>query len=249
MAFEIVSLVYPNNHRIHIGDLVPDKDKQFTWFVCAKKFMDSQGWHIVSVSPFVQFFSERTGETLIPQGLYKRGEGVKVDPVEAKLLILNEPHNKKRLRSEGFPLKCTSNKNVLSAECQVVTDRGHLLEAAEFAVDKYGYDGVAVKHQSCCEDKGGPLCFEATFVFRPGVLVEKSSPHACDIIRYSKQNNSKLRELNPNFPKCARIDAALKENPCYIVSKVLYNMLRSKVIHPDMHHSDVHPVVPHVDPL
>lgn len=233
MAFEIVSLVYSNNWRINIGDLAPDEDKQFSWFILGKKSMDSQGWYIVSISPFNQFFSERTGETLIPQGLYERGEGVKAEPVEAKLLLLNEPHNKKRLRLEGFPLKCTSNKSVLSAECEVVTDRQHLLAAAEFAVDRYGYDGIAVKHESCCEDRGGPLCFEATFVFRVGVLVEKSSPHACDIIRYAKQNNSRLRKINSDFPECKRIDAALKDNPCYIVSKVLYNMLRSKVIHPD----------------
>ncbi len=104
---------------------------------------------------------------------------------------------------------------------------------------RYELLSLYLSHESCCEDKGGPLCFEATFVFRPGVLVEKSSPHACDIIRYAKQNNSKLRELNPKFPECKRIDAALKENPCHIVSKVLYNMLRSKVIHPDAVHLDV----------
>jgi len=241
MAFEIVSLVYPNNWRINIGDLAPDEDKQFSWFVCGKKSMDSQGWYIISVSPYVQFFSERTGETLIPQGLYERGEGVKVEPVEAKLLLLNEPHNKKRLRLEGFPLKCTTNKNVLSAECEVVTDRQHLLDAAEFAVD-HGYDGVAVRHSRTGDIKN-PLCSEAIFVFRPGALVEKSSPHACDIIRYAKQNNSNLRVKYPEFPDCQRIDAALKDNPCYIVSKVLYNMLRSKVIHPD-EDLDVHPDVP-----
>jgi len=241
MAFEIVSFIYPNQWRAHVGDLAPEEDKKFSWFLLARKYMDSQGWYIVSISPFVQFFSERTGETLIPQGLYKRGEGVKADPVEAKLLLLNEPHNKKRLRGEGFPLECTSNKDVLSAECSVVTDRGRLLEAAEFAVDARGYDGIAVRHQSCREGGGGPLCSEATFVFRPGVLVEKSSPHACDIIRYSKQNNSRLRELNPIFPECARIDAALKENPCRIVSKALYNMLRSRAARPDEKHSDARP--------
>ncbi len=235
MAFEIVSLVYPNNLRKNIGDLVPEEDKKFTWFICAKKYMDSEGWYVISVSPYVQFFSERTGETLIPQGLYDRGEGVKVEPVEAKLLLLNEPHNKKRLHSEGFPLKCDSNKNVLSAECEVVTDKKHLLATAEFVVDRYGYDGVALRHENHKPDDG-PLCLEAIFVFRPGVLVEKSSSHACDIVRYTKQNNSRLRDGNSEFPDCKRIDAALKENPCHVVSKVLYNMLRSKVIHPDLPH-------------
>jgi len=236
MTFEIASFVYPNNFRENIGDLAPEEDKQFTWFLLAKKYMDSSGWYVISVSPYVQFFSERTGETLIPQGLYQRGEGVKADPVEAKLLLLNEPYNKRRLRQEGFPLRCMSDKNVLSAECEVVRDKQHIKDAAKFAVSK-GYDGVALRHEACCKDKGGPLCFEATFVFRPGVLVEKSSSHACDIIRYTKQNNSRLRELIPNFPDCKRIDIALKDNPCHIVSKVLYNMLRSKVIHPDVPHS------------
>lgn len=224
MAFEIVSFVYPNQWRKNIGDLASEEDKRFTWFLLAKKYMDSNGWYVISISPYIQFFSERTGETLIPQGLYERGEGAKVEPVEAKLLLLNEPHNKKRLRQEGFPLKCTSNKNVLSAECQVVTDRPHLLDAARFAVDRYGYDGVALKCQNH-KPNDGPLCLEAIFVFRPGVLAEKSSPHACDIVRYTKQNNSKLRDKNPEFPDCKRIDTALKENPCHIVSKVLYNML------------------------
>lgn len=240
MTFEIVSLVYPNNIRNNIKDLIPEEDSGFTWFICAKKYIDSKGWYVISVSPYVQFFSERTGETLIPQGLYKRGEGIKVEPVEAKLLLLNEPHNKKRLRKEGFPLKCISNQNVLSAECEIVTDKQHIKDAAAYAVKEYGYDGVAIRHEACCEDKGGPLCFEATFVFRPGVLVEKSSSHACDIIRYAKQNNSWLRELNPNFPDCQRIDRALQDNPCYIVSKVLYNMLRSKIIHPDDPHPPNH---------
>nr|QBK86041.1 MAG: hypothetical protein LCMAC101_06360 [Marseillevirus LCMAC101] len=225
MAFEIAKLIYPNNWRNNIGDLVPEEDKQFSWFICAKKYMDDKGWYVISISPYVQFFFERTGETLIPQGLYDRGEGVNVEPVEAKLLLLNEPHNKERLRREGFPLRCDSNKNILSAECQVVTDRDHLFDAAEFAVDKYGYDGVATRH-CCLGDKKGPLCSEATFVFRPGVLVEKSSPQACEFIRYAKQNNSTLRAKHPEFPDCKRIDAALKENPCYLVSKVLYNMLK-----------------------
>ena len=224
MSYEIVRFIYPNQWRTHIGDLVPEEDKQFSWFFLSKKYMDSQGWYIISISPYVQFFSELTGETLIPQGLYERGEGVKVEPVEARLLLLNEPYNKKRLRREGFPLKCASNKNILSTECDVITDRDHLFDATEFIVDTYGYHGVAVRHENCYKDKG-PLCFEATFVFRPGVLVEKSSPYACDIIRYAKQNNSTLRARNPEFPECKRIDAALKENPCHIVSKVLYNML------------------------
>lgn len=224
MSYEIVRLVFPNNWRNNIGDLVSEEDKRFNWFLCSKKHVDSQGWYVISVSPYVQFFSELTGETLIPQGLYNRGEGSKAEPVEAKLFLLNEPHNKKRLRQEGFPLKCTSSKNILSTKCDLVSDREHLFDATEFVVDTYGYHGVALKYQNHKPDKG-PLCLEAIFIFRPGVLVEKSSPYACDIVRYAKQNNSRLRDKNREFPDCKRIDAALKENPCNIVSKVLYNML------------------------
>ena len=224
MAFDIVKLIYPNQWHVNIGDLVPEEDKHFSWFLCSKKYMDKNEWYIISVSSFAQFFSERTGETLVPQGLYERGEGINAEPVEARLLLLNEPHNKRRLRNEGFPLKCDSNKDILSAKCQVVTDKEHLFDAAEFVVNKYGYDGVALAHKEC-EPNRGPLCCEATFVFRPGVLIDKSSPQACEIIRYAKQNNSKLRIKNPEFPGCQRIDSALKDNPCHIVSKVLYNML------------------------
>nr|QBK86493.1 MAG: hypothetical protein LCMAC102_02880 [Marseillevirus LCMAC102] len=203
--FDIVRLYYPNNWRKNVGTLVSDKDKKFNWFLCSQRIYDPKtGSHIAKISPNIQFYCETTGKTLLAQGLSQKGENIDTQIVRPRLLIVNNP--------------------------QKMTKK-YLLDTAEYAVENFGYDGVAVKNKYAKDDflaaYNSFLCGEIIFIFADGILIESTElyPDRCGIIRYAKLNNLCIKQKIIDFPSCDEIDKILVDKDCSDVSKVLYSYL------------------------
>jgi len=61
-----VVLYYPNNWKRNIGDLADEKDKEFNWFLCSKKYKDPvSGLYVVEIGTGTRFYEESTGRTLV----------------------------------------------------------------------------------------------------------------------------------------------------------------------------------------
>lgn len=81
--WQLVRLCYPNSWRRYIGDLAPDEDKKFNWFLCSKRYIDPQsGYYVAEILKGTKFYEEATGDTL----------EMPVDP-SAKLLIIDTKSN------------------------------------------------------------------------------------------------------------------------------------------------------------
>ena len=214
---QIVRLFYPNEWRKNVKKISPSKTERFNWFLCAKKSVEPSstkggGYHTLQISPSVHFFNESSGEVFVVRD-------------KPRLLILSEPVNKKKIIKAGFPLRCDSDRDVLSCECDLTTDTGHLLDAAKFAVKELGYDGVAIQHV-CSKTEKEFLCGEATFVFKSDVLTEEKNYGVCKLITYAKRNNSTLRKKIKGFPTCEEIDEVLIEYEPSVACRVLYDYFK-----------------------
>ncbi len=239
MKFNIVNLYYPNNWRKAVASSTLSSSKDinkaihdFSWFLCSYRALDTAtGLFYLSISPDVQFFSPKTGESLLARGLSKRGEGIETETVRPRLVILSDPHNKEVMcRKYTCPLKCDSKRSTLSPQCELVSDHHHLKKMAAKAVQDLGFDGVAIRHE--CVNKSldrfdMPVCQEATFVFREGILEDLGDnwPTRCGIVKYAKKNNTCIRKIIPEFPTVQEIDDTLEETDCSIVSQVLYDYI------------------------
>ena len=229
MKFDVVNLYYPNEWRRAVGGSGGDT---FSWFLCSFRALDPEtGLYYLSVSPDVQFYCPSTGKSLLPRGLSTRGEGVETKMVRPRLIVLSDPHNKKRLCSMyGCSVSCDSERNVLSPECELVTDRKAVKNLATKIVKDLRFDGVAVRHECldiALDRPDMPVCQEATFYFKDGILEDLGGdwPARCGIIRYAKKNNSCIRKVIPEFPDCQEIEETLEGYPCSIVSYVLYEYI------------------------
>jgi hypothetical protein len=218
---EVVKLYYPNQWKKNISKFIPENKTEFNWFLCSRRILDPSGYYVIEVSPHVYFYSENSGKTFqVPLSNEKR----------AKLLLLNEPLNKRYLIEKGFPLKCESENDVLSHECDLVTDKTHLLQAANFVKTNLGIDGVAIKHECHESPQNIILCSDATFVIDKERLEKISSSQTtrCGIIPYAMKYNSQIRDTIKNFPTCDKINEMLENVSCQMVNKVLHEYLKNK---------------------
>lgn len=210
MQFDKVRLLYPNEWRKVLDEI---DCESFNWFLCSKRSLDPETkLYYISVSQKVQFFCEKTGKTSV------------VD--SARLIILSDPHNKKRLcQMYECPVNCDSDRETLSTECELVVNDSHVKNIADKLVE-IGFDGVVVKHD--CIDKdlkksGHPVCQNVTFYFKEGVIrnLGEDDSERCRIVSYSKRNNSRIRNVIREFPSCLEIDQMLEIYPCTEISKML----------------------------
>src|SRR5438132_163887 len=78
-----VRLYLPNTWRKYIGDLAPESDKHFNWFLCSQRYKDpASGWYVADIAKGAMFYDESTGQTLVIQ-----------KDIHAKLLIVDDPEN------------------------------------------------------------------------------------------------------------------------------------------------------------
>jgi hypothetical protein len=217
-SVETVKLLYPNEWRKNISELGIEPGV-FNWFLCSKRMFDEKkSLFYISVSPDVQFYNEVTGETLLARGLKNPPKDNELvgSTKRAKLLILSDPHNKKTLcRNYGLLCGCDSDRDILSTECNLVTNKKLLRKCSRKAME-LGFDGAVVKHdcsKKCLGCVDNPICENATFLFRklPKILEPVTEPERCGIIRYSKKNNLCIRKLIPNFPTVEQINILLKK--------------------------------------
>ena len=255
MGVDAVQLYYPNEWKKHIklleGTSVPNS---FDWFLCSFRMYDEEtGLYYASISPNVQFYCRTTGKTLLARGLSKRGEGIETKIVRPRLLILNDPYNRKVLCGT---FDCSMKKRLRAAI-------------------NLGFDGAVVEDPQIADDDLLPICLSVTFIFRKGILesVGKMFPDRCGMIRFAKSNNTKLREryaedvpsggtimqAQPSrgtklsrasskgksplkepsrgtklsrasyFPTCQEIDELLKTNSCATVSYILFELMMKGV--------------------
>ena len=62
-------LYYPTQWRKNIGDLAEPKDKNFSWFICAKKYLDPiLHVNVIEIRPGYQFYRIESGETFEVRG-------------------------------------------------------------------------------------------------------------------------------------------------------------------------------------
>jgi hypothetical protein len=228
MNFDIVNLYYPNEWR-RAGGFDPSG---FNWFLCSYRILDpDSNLYYIAISPDVQFFCPKTGKSLIARGLSKYGEGIETEKVRPRLIILSDPHNKRVLcKKYNCQLRCNSKRSTLSTECTLVVDKEHLIDMTRKIVHDLGFDGAAIRHEcinSALDRPDMPVCQEATFVFKEGVLEDLGElwPARCGIIKFAKKNNSCIRKIINTFPTCSEIDETLEKYPCPIVSKVLYEYI------------------------
>ena len=79
-----VRLYYPNNWRRYAGDLAPEKDKKFNWFLCSRRYKDPlSGMFVAEIAKGIKFYDEESGNTL----------SIPAD-VDARLLIIDDLENK-----------------------------------------------------------------------------------------------------------------------------------------------------------
>jgi hypothetical protein len=220
---ETVKLLYPNEWRKNIPTVPGKKNLHserdyFSWFLCSHRVLDEEtDLYYADISPYVQFFDSKTGRSL----------SVREKDSRPRLLILSDPHNKKRLcGTYGYMCGCDSNRDILSRECSLTQDEKTLQEGGRWAIEK-GYDGVVIRHISSTSNISHPVCSRATFVFREGILkpIGEDDPQRCQIIKYAKKFNSEIRERNKSFPTCSQIDNMLNEKSCLEVSQTVHNLL------------------------
>ena len=61
-----VVLYYPNEWRRYIGDLAPDSDKSFSWFLCSKRYIDPKyGHYVAEVGFLTKFYDPSDGHSLV----------------------------------------------------------------------------------------------------------------------------------------------------------------------------------------
>lgn len=199
-----VQLLYPNDWLKKVKCIDSDAD-QFNWFLVGCKYQDEHGYYVLEVSPYSQFYCIPNGKTLTPKGLYKRREGQKTKAVHPKLLILNEPANQ-RLMDYSLPLG--------GDELVKLAKKSSLL----------GYHGVTLEVDQNLYNHMSPICDKAIFMFTPGVLIEKTDPTACEIIRYAKKYNSQIKEKT-RFPNCQQIDEIVTRKGCTSASKKIFRLM------------------------
>lgn len=209
MTFEKLKLVYPNNWRKNI----PNRSC-FSWFLCSKKYLDENGYYSIDISPKAQFYSEDSGKTY---SIIQNSDKIKI-----RLLLVNEPHNKRKLISRDFHLKCDSNRDILSQECPLVNDINHLIEIAKY-VEGLKYGGIAFEYEGK-DCVSSPVCQQALFIINSNLLESKKQVD-CEIIKYAKQHNTELRSIYPDFPDCKELNRLSNNYPCNLLSKVIYNRL------------------------
>lgn len=251
MEFEIVKLFYPNEWRKNISELGVNPGV-FNWFLCSKRVYDNDT-HLfyISVSPDIQFYNEKTGETSLARGLKTEGgltipsnlkektgdtpipstsKKEKLETRRAKLLILSDPHNKKVLcKKYKVMCGCDSDRDILSTECDLVVNTKLLLNGASTAI-KLGFDGAVVKHdcvKKCLDCVDNPICENATFLFLKNkkILEPVSTPERCGIIKYARAHNECIRKKVPEFPTVEEIKIKIQEEDCKKVSMELYSLM------------------------
>lgn len=230
MTVDVVYLYYPNRWRSVLGSC----GSSFNWFLCSsRQYDDSTKLHYISVSNHVQFFCPSTGKSLAARGLSSRGEGVETKNVSARLVILSDVSNKRVLcKKYDCGIGCDSNRDVLSTECELVVNIPHTKELAERIISDYGFDGVVVRHDCVCDEThASPVCHEATFYFRDGILedVDALSHERCGIIQYAKKHNTYIRRKVGEFPTNSEIDEMINHKSCRDVSKILYEHLKNVI--------------------
>jgi len=207
-----VYLFYPKEWRKLIE--LDRKNTRFNWFLCSQRKL-KDGYFVASVSPFAQFYCPFSGMMYSAKS-------------NSQLLILSDPHNKKKLISKGLKI-CDSERDVLSTECELVRDPHEIYELASYAQKELGLDGVVVQHDCLdCEDKliGSDcfLCNRVSFYFRDGTL-QPTDKEKCGMLCYAKTNNSCIRETLPEFPTTLEIDKLLSQFSDDIVRAVIYEEL------------------------
>ena len=229
--FDIVQMYYPNESLKNISETLNVQTESFNWFLCSHRiFDDDNKMYYANISTDVQFYCVNSGKSMIARGLSKKGEKYyKPEVIRAKLLILSDSHNKKMLcKHFGYLCGCDSDRDVLSTECYLTTNKNLLIKGAEKALD-LGYGGVVIRHDCLDSDTNNSfICRNATFVFKKGILenIEGLYPERCGIIKYSKKHNSCIRNIVRTFPTCEEIDNLLKTKDCSKVSIILYDMIR-----------------------
>jgi hypothetical protein len=223
---DTVKLIYPNDWRRNVSDADRQSCK-FCWFMCSHRVLDEKtGLYYADISPNVQFFKEETGESFSARGLSEGSVAIR-----PKLLILSDPHNKIKLcGTYGYMCGCDSKRDVLSRNCSLTKNKDVLFKGVEWALQN-GYDGAVILHVDLGEHNSliNPVCQNATFIFKKGILKSVTSDNSqrCNIVKYSKKNNTYIRSILRMFPTCQEIEQLLKDNTCQQVSKLLYHLLVS----------------------
>ena len=88
-------------------------------------------------------------------------------------------------------------------------------------------DGYALM-QECpksIDNKKCIFCQEARFVFIDDALVISKKEAVCELVGFSKRQNSQIRKRIPLFPTCEQIDKSIIEFGCADTCKILYEHL------------------------
>lgn len=197
----VVLLFYPTNWRKNMRYLLKEKELETNWFCFSRRIYDNEHQlYYAKISTTTQFYCEKTGRSLIID--------VKKSGDSPRLVILSDPVTQNTL---GISYEDTPGEDILEKWRDEMT--------------VLGFDGIVYKSQ-CPHDYDNPLCMDFSFMFKDGILREMDMfPKRCGIIKYSKTNNSSLREKYEGFPTCAEIDDMLEKNKCAKVSEYLYKFI------------------------
>jgi len=208
MSFITLKLLYSSEgyHR-----------KNFNWFICSKRFYDPiTGFTYIELSKYAKFYGE------------KNGIEWKVVADGIKLLILSDSSTRKKMCEEiGCEVRCDSDRDLLSTECELVTNSSHLIELSKKISFIYPqFSGIAIQHECVnTESRNSPICYRATFVIKKRVILPLKDSGQCRLIKYAKRHNIQLKKNRTNFPSCEEIDEMVKEFGCKKVSKILEKMI------------------------
>lgn len=112
-----VVLYYPNEWRRYIGDLAPESDKAFRWFLCSKRYVDPKyGYVIAEVGFLTKFYDPSDGHTLV----------VPVTEGRPKLLIMQDVNDLREgwkiVKSSGYQGIAVVKTNAKTSTENIVCD-------------------------------------------------------------------------------------------------------------------------------
>ena len=182
-------MYYPNIIKQRKGDM-------FNWFEFSSRVYDDKlELYYILLPPSIQFFCPNTGKTLMLKN------------ERSKVLILNDPNNKKKFQN-------------LVYEEQRLKMKDYLL--------KLGFDGyVVITKYNSYVNKNTPLLKRLQFMIINEYVQElkENYPKKCFFVLYSKKFNDFLKSIIPDFPNCDEIDNLYKKLGCSKASLQLYHKL------------------------